>query len=473
MSIGKFLSDPTGFSPFESNWLNTLITWVAIPALLYTTVLVSSKWFRLTRSGELHSGGSSANEVVLVVLGDLGQSPRMTYHAHSFLKLGYFVNICGYLETQVPYSLYNPNVSINEIPVIHNTSDWPFAVFAAYKVTMQLYELFRVLTSVIDDNTKYVVIQNPPCLPLLAVLAFLKLTLAPHIKIIVDWHNLNYTILNLKYNNLKHPFVRFMKAYERILSKHSADLNLTVTEAMKNYLIDDFGLDPQKVVTVYDRPTDIFEPLKDEKEFNQIVANNPDVFAEIKPTEKILVTSTSFTADEDFGVLVEALKLLNGMLVEAKSKETVRMVVTGKGPLKQDFLDSIYEHKWQKVLIKDAWLPIVEYPNVLKASNLGISLHYSSSGLDLPMKIVDLFGSGVPVVSMGYPVISELVKDGTNGLLLKDNHSGEELASKIYGVLFDDNKLYNKLKAGAMKESKWRWDEEWDSKLGQRLAISK
>lgn len=464
-----------GFKHLTPTWglFFSVICWISIPLfyVAYSNYLYIRNVHRRRSRLEVTP---QMNEVVIIVLGDLGHSPRMVYHAKSFAKLGYHVNLCGYLESDLPQFLKTPDYSIHNIPVVKNKRNLPYLAFAFLKVVSQLYDLTSLLASIIDDNTRFVLIQNPPSLPVLFIVGLIKRIWAPNTQLIIDWHNLNWSILNLKYQDESHFVVKLMKRYEKYFGNIFADLHLTVTKALKSYLVAEFSFDESKIITLYDRPSDIFSPLESQEELKQIISSNSTIFKDLsynQVTDRIIITSTSFTPDEDFELLFESLVNLDKMLVNSKAKQRIIAIVTGKGPLQHRFLASLKTHEWKNVAIKNVWLPIEEYPKVLKIADLGISLHYSSSGLDLPMKIVDLFGSGVPVVTLNYPVIKELVKMDINGIILKDNKSSTEMAETIFDVLFQNNDKFLKIKQGALLESQKHWDDEWDLKLSQLFAL--
>lgn len=141
----------------------------------------------------------------------------------------------------------------------------------------------------------------------------------------------------------------------------------------------------------------------------------------------LVVSSTSWTADEDFSLLLTALDLYQSSVTPTTTLPKLLVIITGKGQLRSAFEKAV-SNRWKDIIVRCVFLPARDYPTLLGCADLGVSLHTSSSGRDLPMKVVDMFGCGVPVLAKGFACIEELVKDGRNGLIFD---TGEELGEQM------------------------------------------
>ncbi|CAI4215686.1 unnamed protein product [Parascedosporium putredinis] len=119
--------------------------------------------------------------------------------------------------------------------------------------------------------------------------------------------------------------------------------------------------------------------------------------------------------------------------------------------------------------ILTAWLSTRDYATLLAAADLGVCLHRSSSGVDLPMKIVDMFGAGLPVTAYSaYESFSELVKEGENGCGFE---TPDDLSVILRRLLSSSSTELEKLRQGAVREGSRRWDDEWDPVIGRTLGL--
>jgi beta-1,4-mannosyltransferase len=94
---------------------------------------------------------------------------------------------------------------------------------------------------------------------------------------------------------------------------------------------------------------------------------------------------------------------------------------------------------------------------LLGCADLGISLHTSTSGIDLPIKIMDMFGCQVPVCAIRYSCITEVMRHGWNGMVFD---SSDELANQMFDLL-DSSLILESMRNNISAMT--RWEEEWNT----------
>lgn len=314
--------------------------------------------------------------------------------------------------------------------------------------------------------------QNPPSIPTLLIaqiVCFLRNT-----RLVIDWHNFGYSILALKLGD-SHPLVRISQSYERTFARF-ATAHFCVSNAMGRVLKDEYAI-TTPILPLHDRPTLDFQPLSKSQRISFLagLSETKPYITEIENNKlKLLVSSTSWTPDEDFSLLLDALVEYSKLAMHSHPHlPRLLAVITGKGPQKEYFREKIKqleaEDKLEMTMVKTVWLTFEDYTKLLGAADLGISLHMSSSGVDLPMKVVDMFGAGLPVAGWSnFEAWSELVVEGVNG---RGFTSAAQLEAILVDLFGSNNTQLKILQEGAANEQKRRWNDEWDPVAGRLFGL--
>jgi beta-1,4-mannosyltransferase len=191
-----------------------------------------------------------------------------------------------------------------------------------------------------------------------------------------------------------------------------------------------------------------------------------DVYAPDAPNRPaLLISATSWTADEDFALLLDALSLWDARLQEsslARSSPFAVCLLTGRGLLRESYEAQIRQLRLGMIKIYTLWVSAEDYPLLLGAADLGLCLHRSASGFDLPMKIADMFGAGLPVCALDYgPCLAERIRHGENGLLFA---TSEQLADQLEELFRDfptHTPLLDRLRRTVMTSNHYRWTDAW------------
>jgi len=211
---------------------------------------------------------------------------------------------------------------------------WP--VFAAMKGLALFFQLSFALMSC--SRADVIIVQNPPSLPTLPVVAIVGYLRGS--RVIVDWHNLGWTVIALALGARRGFVQRAIVGMCRILEgwcARRATAHMCVTCAMQQFLLENVGV---RATTLHDRPPvffsnatttrqrhdlfvrlrSLFEPAEKALGASTECSGSGTLFTEKNGSGEIslrqnrpalLISSTSWTADEDFGILLASLRILD------------------------------------------------------------------------------------------------------------------------------------------------------------------
>ncbi|KAI1321574.1 hypothetical protein EDD11_003054 [Mortierella claussenii] len=441
----------------------------------------------------------------IVVLGDIGHSPRMLLHAQSALSAGWRVDVIGYKGSRLPEDIENnPSIQfhfLKELPrVPEGMPRILYYLYAPIKAVLLATQLFYVAMFRVAAPEVFIV-QNPPSIPTLHVMQMVNWLKQRHL--VIDWHNYGSSVVAQRMGQGS-IFTKVVALYERVWG-YKATIHICVSRTMARELLYKFEK-RGKVATLYDRAPERFHQLDVEEihtlhselQLEKLVqkqlssdvflpkiganqtlltekrsANAPATFRADRPI--VIVSSTSWTADEDFQLLLDAAKQYDNL---SKLENTgsshifpkLLFVITGKGPLKQHYEEIISKTSFVSVRFITTWLSPENYPLLLGSADLGVSLHTSTSGVDLPMKIVDMFGCGLPVCAFKYPALAELVVAKSNGLVFENaTELNSQLVQLFKGFPLAQPETQTQLQAmrDTIKKTfqATRWEENWNTIL--------
>jgi beta-1,4-mannosyltransferase len=392
----------------------------------------------------------------------------MQYHARALAACGVEVELVGHAGVPLPKSLTDdPRITVRNLPPARlrqraGRSSVLYAGAALIDGCRLSASLFWTLMR--SPSFALLLLQNPS--PLSAMYVAWIVSRLRGARLVVDWHNLGFTILALRLSR-RHPAVRLGRWLEKIVG-HAADANLCVSRGFARFLTERFGLSNVRVL--YDRPASAFVPIErtEREQIRQALFTRLGIRG--SGPVGFVVSPTGWTADEDFDVVIDAVLQIEDRIRGWEAGGPGRrfpdlvILVTGDGNRRAEFERRFAGLPARRVQLRTRWLDPEDYPRIVGSADLGLCLHRSSSGVDIPMKVVDLFGAGVPVCALDYGAsLAERVRHGDNGLLFSTARQLADVLFDLFEAFPASASLLERLRAGSRRAARPTWEEGWAS----------
>ncbi|MBN2585522.1 glycosyltransferase family 4 protein [Patescibacteria group bacterium] len=209
----------------------------------------------------------------------------------------------------------------------------------------------------------------------------------------------------------------------------ATDMNIAVSQAVANFLINSKVTRPNKVQVIYNG-IEQFEPKHIDKSTLDIINQHG-----LRKQDIIIGTIGSLNIQKDTATLIKAMEKILKKLPKA------RLVLVGSGPLQKKLEQLAKKLKIDKQVVFTGSLA-----NVAGILQLFTIFVLPSKSEAFGISILEAMRAGVPVIATKVGGIPEVVVNNKNGLLV-DPGNPKQLSATIMKLL-NDKKLQNKLIAG-------------------------
>lgn len=226
---------------------------------------------------------------------------------------------------------------------------------------------------------------------------------------------------------------------QRFLARRASYL-IAVSEDIRLNMVNEEGVDPDKIVTVHNGIDLASLPEKPKT----AAINNVRKRHGIKPDENVVGAIGRLVAFKGFSVLLEAAALLKD------KRRRFKVMIVGRGPEEENLKKRRAELGIKDVVIMPGFVP-------------DISPYFAASDVFIVPSIREPFGlivlqamaAGRPVIGANAGGIPEIIRDGTTGVLVPPNDASA-LADAIEGLL-DDADRRRRLAAAAGQDLRERF----------------
>lgn len=341
----------------------------------------------------------------------------MLRHARSAAASGAQVTLAGYVDSPIAPM---DGIRVHPVPSFEHIRArglFFFPLALARQVALA-FAWWRTLRAI---DAELVLVQDPPAFPLLILLQ--------HKRFVIDWHNTTAAMLRLRDGDSR--FVALIGNIEFRLARRAA-AHLAVSHALKDHLATR-GID---AAVLHDAP------------LRYVASRAP------RSEERVVVmVPSSWSADDDFALLEELVRIWRG--------PHLHLVLTGRGPRRDAQLARFEAQAKTRVSFEARWFEPGAFHEALASADVGISVHRSAEGMDIPMKMFEMLGCGLPVCALDAgPAMHERFRDGRGVHFF---HDAPALAALLTGLLagWPDAKALDALAASAHDAVPQVWDDEW------------